>query len=142
MDNNEDGDEVDDDIIQLLNTKKKSKEILSITNAAVDAVAGCQQLKTKVLPGETENCYEKYEDKNEKFDKSSGSKKDVSFTGKHYVRVSSSLLREIKSPSERSMSENEKSSDEATTTTKSSLFSSSTSKLLTYIISSIWLVVQ
>ena len=138
------GDEDELDIIQLLNTKKQNKEILSITNAAVNAVASRQQAKPKELVGE--NGHNRHEKGKENigivgYSNSSTSNRlssesstaidnGVNFSGKHKVRVPSRLLREIKSPLKKSVVENGSVlSDEPASTTKtaSSLFTSSTS---------------
>lgn len=120
------GEEPEHDIIQLLNTKKKNREILTVTNAAVDALTARQHPQTKnPLNSQEYNIYEEvqeYGDVNDSF--VSSSSKEGSFNGRHRVRISSRLLREIKPPLHRSNSTNEKSSSEKGNTSSSNLFSS------------------
>lgn len=124
------GEEDDHDIIHLLNTKSKNRKILSITNAAVDAVSGRQHAKTRTSLVNLDNIKDKEETK-ENYSISdsftSTSSKDVSFNGRHRVRVSSSLLREIKSPLERSDVVNRMCSSESGTMSSSTLFASQSS---------------
>lgn len=132
------GEEDDDhDIIHLLNTKSKNREILSITNAAVDAVSGHEHVKTRTSQVSLGNIKDKEETKeNNSISDSftSTSSKDVSFNGRHRVRISSSLLREIKSPLERSDVVNRMDfSESGTMSTSSTLFASqSSSKCVVY----------
>ena len=120
----------DEDIVHLLNTKKqKSREILSITNAAVDAISNRAPSQPKTTYGEQYSSRNYSENKENKMDArisdsfvSTGSG-DGSFHGQKRVRIPSRLLREIKSPMDRSSSGNI-SSSESKDTSSGSLFAS------------------
>jgi hypothetical protein len=123
----------DEDIVHLLNTKKqKSREILSITNAAADAVSTRGQKGVQPALGvhySNQNYTENKENNmgahiSDSF-VSTGSM-DGSFSGQQRVRIPSRLLREIKSPLDRSSSGNATSS-ESKDTSSGSLFASQSS---------------
>ena len=126
-------DEPDEDIIHLLNTKKqKSREILSITNAAADAVSNHAHKQEKRAFGEDYSSQIYAENKENNISArisdsflSTGSR-DGSFSGQQRVRIPSRLLREIKSPQDRSSSGNV-SSSESKNTSSGSLFASQSS---------------
>jgi hypothetical protein len=124
----------DEDIIHLLNTKKqKSREILSITNAAADSVSNRAPTQAKQAFGEHLYSSQNYAENKENnmgahiSDSfvSTGSR-DGSFSGQQRVRIPSRLLREIKSPLDRSSSGNV-SSSESKDTSSGSLFASQSS---------------
>ncbi len=124
----------DEDIIHLLNTKKqKSREILSITNAAADAVSNGAQKQPKQAFGEHYSSKNYAENKENNIDPpisdsfvSTGSR-DGSFSGQQRVRIPSRLLREIKSPLDRSSSGNVSSTTSSESKDTSSLFASQSS---------------
>ena len=126
-------DEPDEDIIHLLNTKKqKSREILSITNAAADAVSNHAHKQEKRAFGEDYSSQIYAENKENNISVSisdsfvSSGSRDGSFSGQQRVRIPSRLLREIKSPQDRSSSGNV-SSSESKNTSSGSLFASQSS---------------
>lgn len=122
----------DEDLVHLLNTKKqKNREILSITNAAADAVYNHAQSRQSFR-----ECYsnENYaENKENNIADSSDSLvatglRDKPFHGEHLVRIPSRLLREIKSPRDRSSSEIVSTNDSKDTSSGSLFASQSSSK--------------
>ena len=128
-------DEPDEDIIHLLNTKKqKSREILSITNAAADAVSNHAQKQEKQAFGEHYSSQNYAENKENSMRASisdsfvSTGSRDGSFSGQQRVRIPSRLLREIKSPQDRSSSGNVSSSESKDTSSRSLFASQSSSE--------------
>ena len=120
-------DKLEEDIIQLLNAKtQKNRQILSITSAAADAVTSLAQTRTKqafVQSYSIHNCAGNKENHDSFV---SSASKDRSFIGQHRVRIPSRLLREIKSPMDRSSSGNV-SSSKSKGTLSESLFASQSS---------------
>ncbi|CAB3996931.1 Hypothetical predicted protein [Paramuricea clavata] len=124
----------DEDIIHLLNTKKqKSREILSITNAAADSVSNRAQTQAKQAFGEHLYSSQNYAENKENNMSAHISDSFVStgsrvgsFSGQQQVRIPSRLLREIKSPLDRSSSGNV-SCSESKDTSSGSLFASQSS---------------
>ena len=128
----------DEDIIHLLNTKKKkSREILSITNAAADAVSSRAQTGAQPEFGEYYSSQNYAENKENNMDAHisdsfvSTTSLDRSFSGQQRVRIPSRLLREIKSPMDRSSSGNA-SSSESKSNSSGDLFASQSSSKYDY----------